>query len=64
MAKRGRKKMETKIEQQGSNRMTQYRKNPPCPKCDHDETSCVMRDEGYALFRCRLCGHRWEVKSK
>lgn len=46
----------------GRDRMSRYRRNPPCPRCDTHPSVCMMRRPGYASFRCRQCGYRWEVK--
>jgi tRNA(Ile2) C34 agmatinyltransferase TiaS len=43
-------------------RMARYRKNPICPQCAAHPVVCIMRMPGYAVFRCRQCGHKWEVK--
>jgi len=45
-------------------RMLRYKRNPPCPECDAHPVVCMMRREKYAAFRCRECGHRWEVDNR
>jgi predicted RNA-binding Zn-ribbon protein involved in translation (DUF1610 family) len=42
-------------------RMLRYRRNMPCPACGNHPNICMMRRGNYAAFRCRSCGHRWEV---
>jgi hypothetical protein len=42
-------------------RMTRYRRNPRCPACDAHPTVCIQRRGAWAAFRCRHCGHRFEV---
>jgi len=42
-------------------RMLRYRKTPPCPKCCAHPVVCKIRRRDYALFRCRACGHRFEI---
>jgi len=42
-------------------RMLRYRKSPPCPRCGAHPVVCKLRKQDYALFRCRVCGHRFEV---
>jgi len=39
-----------------------YRMNPRCPECGAHPTVCKLRRKNYGLFRCRICGHRFEVK--
>ena len=46
----------------GHDRMARYQRHPPCPKCDAKPSVCMMRRPGYASYRCRQCGYRWEVK--
>lgn len=43
-------------------RMMRYARNPACPECAAHPVVCMMRRAGYAAFRCRECGHRWEVR--
>lgn len=43
-------------------RMARYQRNPKCPNCGAHPVICMMRRPGYSLFRCRQCGHKWEVK--
>jgi DNA-directed RNA polymerase subunit M/transcription elongation factor TFIIS len=42
-------------------RMMRYRRTPPCPACGAHPVVCTQRRGAYAAFRCRQCGHRWEV---
>lgn len=42
-------------------RMMRYRRNPRCPACDAHPVVCTQRRGAWAQFRCRECGHRWEV---
>lgn len=42
-------------------RMLRHRRNPPCPKCGAHPSVCTQRRGAWAAFRCRQCGHRWEV---
>ena len=44
-------------------RMARFSKNPQCPSCAAQPVVCVMRRPGHAVFRCRECGHKWEVKA-
>jgi len=46
----------------GHDRMARYQRHPPCPKCDARPSVCMMRRGKFAAYRCRQCGHRWEVK--
>lgn len=48
---------------QPQDRMLRFRRNPPCPKCDAHPVVCTQRRGDYAAFRCRQCGHRFEVGS-
>lgn len=44
-------------------RMMIYR-NPRhlhCPECDAHPVVCMQQRGSHAIYRCRLCGHRWEV---
>jgi hypothetical protein len=42
-------------------RMKRYTKVNACPECKAFPVICTMRRQGYASFRCRECGHRWEI---
>jgi len=42
-------------------RMMRYRRSAPCPECGARPVVCMMKRQNYAAFRCRQCGHRWEV---
>jgi len=44
-----------------SDRMMRHSR-PTCPECDSFPVACTMKRVGYAAFRCRVCGHRWENK--
>ena len=33
-----------------------------CPKCTASPVVCMMRQPGYGAYRCRECGHKWEVR--
>ena len=46
----------------GHDRMARHQRSPACPKCDARPVVCMMRRPKFAAFRCRQCGHRWEVK--
>jgi len=48
-------------EAQPQDRMMRYGRNPRCPKCDAHPVICMVRRPRYKKFRCRVCGHRWEV---
>ena len=43
------------------NRVLRYRMNPRCPSCDTHPTVCMLRRKNYGLFKCRDCGHRFEI---
>ena len=43
-------------------RVLRYRTNPRCPSCDAHPTVCMIRRKNYGFFKCRTCGHRFEVK--
>lgn len=43
------------------NRVLRYRMNPRCPSCDAHPTVCMTRRKNYGLFKCRACGHRFEI---
>ncbi len=42
-------------------RVLRYRMNPRCPECSAHPTVCMTRRKFYGFFRCRICGHRFEV---
>ncbi len=42
-------------------RVLRYRMNPRCPECGAHPTVCMTRRKFYGLFRCRICGHRFEI---
>lgn len=44
-----------------SNRMMGYGRfrRPPCPVCDAFPVVCSMKRNDFAVYRCRVCGHRW-----
>lgn len=44
-------------------RMLRYQRNPICPECAAHPVICMLRKPGRAIFRCRECGHKWEVAS-
>jgi len=46
---------------QYNDRMLRYRRNAPCPECQAHPVVCMMRRPGYSKFRCRQCGHVWEI---
>ena len=41
-------------------RMLRYSK-PSCPECDAFPVVCMGKRGPVASYRCRMCGHRWEV---
>jgi hypothetical protein len=43
-------------------RVLRYRMNPRCPECSAHPTVCMIRRKNYGFFRCRICGHKFEVK--
>lgn len=54
--------LDTTIIDEGSqDRMLRYKRNPRCPECDAHPVICTIRRISYKAFRCRMCGHRWEV---
>ena len=53
--------LETTIIEDGTDRMLRYKRNPHCPECDAHPVICTIRRISYKAFRCRMCGHRWEV---
>lgn len=53
--------LETIIVKEGTDRMLRYKRNPRCPECDAHPVICTIRRISYKAFRCRICGHRWEV---
>ena len=53
--------LETTMIDSGEDRMLRYRRNPQCPKCGAHPVICTIRRISYRAFRCRICGHRWEV---
>ena len=53
--------LETTMLEGGMDRMLRYKRNPRCPKCDAHPVICTIRRISYMAFRCRICGHRWEV---
>jgi len=54
--------LENRMEENLDNRSMRYKRNPRCPNCDAYPVICRIRRPGYALFQCRQCGHRWEIK--
>jgi len=53
--------LETTMIDSGEDRMLRYRRNPQCPQCGAHPVICTIRRISYKAFRCRMCGHRWEV---
>ena len=53
--------LETTILEGGTDRMLRYKRNPRCPECDAHPVICTIRRISYKAFRCRMCGHRWEI---
>ena len=53
--------LETTMIEGGTDRMLRYKRNPRCPVCDAHPVICTIRRISYKAFRCRMCGHRWEV---
>ena len=49
-----------------SDRMMRYRQTGTCPKegCRARPVVCLMLRPGYAKFRCRVCGHIWEINRR
>ena len=43
-------------------RVLRYRMNPRCPECGAHPTVCMIRRKNYGFFKCRTCGHKFEVK--
>lgn len=48
-------------EAQLEDRVMRHQRNPVCPSCGTHPVICMMRRPGYKKFRCRACGHQWEV---
>ena len=43
-------------------RMLTYRRSyAACPICKAQPVICTMKRVNYRSYRCRECGHRWEV---
>ena len=38
-----------------------YRKPRSCPQCSERPVVTRIKRKGYALYRCRACGHQWEI---
>ncbi len=38
-----------------------YRKPRSCPQCAASPVITRMKRKNYALYRCRACGHQWEI---
>ena len=53
--------LETTMIDSGEDRILRYRRNPQCPQCGAHPVICTIRRISYRVFRCRMCGHRWEV---
>jgi len=53
--------LETTMLEGGPDRMLRYKNSPRCPACDAHPVICMISRISYKAFRCRICGHRWEV---
>ncbi len=42
-------------------RMMRYYKPRTCPHCKATPVVTMMKRGGYALYRCRICGLKWEI---
>ncbi len=38
-----------------------YRKPRSCPQCSANPVVTRIKRKGYALYRCRVCEHQWEI---
>ena len=39
-----------------------YQKPRVCPECRAMPVVTMLKRRDYALYRCRKCGHRWEIQ--